>query len=181
MLTEFVRDHAFTISWFGLMTFVWFGWSQEDPPPRWRWVFGVGSLLGAAIAGVFVPAVVSGWEGPSALDGHYVAFGVIVLLEVVVAGLGSLLLWRRGKARWTAWWIGLVVALHFLPLAVLLGDWSLLVLSAAQTLGLILLVPRLQVTDGATSRLAGPLMGCTLLLFAGLSTLVFLVRHGAPW
>ncbi|ROZ63588.1 hypothetical protein EDL96_06615 [Kocuria soli] len=25
MLTEFARDHAFTIAWFGLMSFVWFG------------------------------------------------------------------------------------------------------------------------------------------------------------
>lgn len=181
MLTDFVRHHAFTIAWFGLMTFVWFGWSQEDPTPRWRWVLGVGSLLGAAIAGVFVPAVVTGWDGPSALEGHYVLFGVIVLLEVLLAGLGALVLWRRGRARWTAWWIALVVALHFIPLAVLLGDWSLVVLSAAQTLGLILLVPRLQVTERATSHLAGPLMGSTLLAFACASILVFLVRHGTPW
>lgn len=31
VLTDFARDHAFTIVWFGLMTFVWCGWGQGDP------------------------------------------------------------------------------------------------------------------------------------------------------
>lgn len=43
MLTDFVRDHAFTIAWFGLMTMVWLGWAQEDPPERLRLPLGVGS------------------------------------------------------------------------------------------------------------------------------------------
>ena len=33
VLTDFARDHAFTIAWFGLMTFVWFDWGQEAHRP----------------------------------------------------------------------------------------------------------------------------------------------------
>ncbi len=29
MLTEFARDHAFAIAWFGLMALVWFGWGRR--------------------------------------------------------------------------------------------------------------------------------------------------------
>lgn len=51
-------------------------------------------------------------------------FGVLTLAEVVLAAVGAVVLWRRGKSRWTAWWIAFVVALHFMPLAFLLRDWS---------------------------------------------------------
>lgn len=32
---------------------------------------------------------------------------------------------RRGQGRWMAWWVAVVVLLHFLPLAVFLRDPSL--------------------------------------------------------
>ena len=176
MLTEFARDHAFTIGWFGLMAFVWFGWAQEDPPARWRWRLGIGSGAGAILAGTFGYAVAARWGEGSALDGRYEWFGALVLAEVLLAGLGCLTLWRRGLGRWTAWWVAFVVGLHLLPLAVLLGDGSLALLGAVQSAGLLVLVPRLRGTSRSTSRLAGPFMGITLLLFAAVSLLVYCVR-----
>lgn len=181
MLTEFARDHAFTIAWFGLMAMVWFGWGQEDPPRRWRWRLGVGSVLGVILAGLFGYGVFVRWGEGSALDGRYEWFGLLVLLEVVLAGAGCLILWKRQQIRWTAWWVALVVALHFLPLALLLGDWSLTVLGVAQAVCLIVLTPRLRAADGTTSRLVGPVMGVTLLVFAMVSVVAFAMTEGAPW
>lgn len=181
MLTDFVRDHAFTIAWFGLMAFVWFGWSQEDPPRSWRWKLGLGSALGAALAGIFGFSVARHWDSGSALEGRYEWFGLLVLAEVVAAAAGAVYLARKKRSRWIAWWVGLVVALHFFPLAFLLEDLSLVLLGTAQTGGLLMLVRPLQRTKLATSRLVGPLMGVTLLAFGLMSATLFLAGVGSPW
>ena len=181
MLTEFARDHAFTIAWFGLMAFVWFGWGQEDPPAAWRWKLGVGSGLGAVLAGLFGFAVATRWDEGSAMEGQYALFGVLVVAEVLLAGLGCLLLWRRQRTRWMAWWVALIVAVHFIPLAFILRDWSLIALGLVQAVCLLALRPRLGRADGPSSRLVGPVMGVSLLLFGLASLVIFLVRVGSPW
>jgi len=117
VFTDFIRDHAFTIAWFGLMAFVWFGWGQEDPPPAWRSWLGAGSVMGLLLAGLFGYGVFARWSEGSALEGRYPWFGLVVGLEVLLAVVGCLFLHRRGKGRWMAWWVALVVALHFVPLA----------------------------------------------------------------
>ena len=182
MLTDFARDHAFTIAWFGLMTMVWCGWGQEDPPRRLRWVLGAGSVLGILVAGVFGYGVFVRWDQGTALEGRYEWFGVVVLLEVVLAAAGCLVLSRKRLSRWMAWWVALVVALHFLPLAFFFDDWSLLGLGAVQAVCLVAALPKLRADAGTpTSRLVGPVMGATLLLFAAASTVVFIATYGSPW
>ncbi len=158
MFTEFARDHAFTIAWFGLMTMVWFGWGQEDPPQRWRWRLGVGSALGVVLAGLFGYGVFTRWDEGSALEGRYGLFGILVLLEVAVAG-----------------------AVHFIGLAFLLNDWSLAALGGVQLVALVAVRPRLKSGDWPTSRLVGPVMGTSLLVFALLSAAIFLAGVGLPW
>ncbi|WP_106402993.1 hypothetical protein [Actinocorallia populi] len=169
MLTEFVRDQTFTVAWFGLMAFVWLGWSQEDPPPSWRKWLGLGSALGVALALGFGFLTARHWSDGTALDGRYHWFGVLVAVEVAAAGAGSAVLARRNAGRWTAWWVALVVALHFLPLAALLDDASIAVFGVLQCAGLLLLVGSLRRGDVTTSRHAGPLMGTSLLAYAAVS------------
>lgn len=181
MLTDFVRDHAFTIAWFGLMTMVWLGWAQEDPPERLRLPLGVGSGLGLVLTGLCVYPVVTHWRTDSALTGQYAWFGVLVGLEVLAAAIGCVVLWRRGASRWMAWWVALVVAVHFLGLAVMLRDPAVAALGVLQAVALFVLVPRLRAGQATSSRLVGPVMGLSLLLFAAASAVVFVVRHGAPW
>lgn len=181
MLTEFVRDHAFTIAWFGLMTMAWLGWAQEDPPRQWRWRLGVGSVLGAAFAGLFGYAVVIRWDQSTALEGRYEWFGGLVLAEVLLAGIACFVLWRRQQSRWMSWWVAMVVALHFVPLAFLLFDWSLTLLAAIQAGCLLAIVPPLRKSEATTSRLVGPVMGITLLAFATVSVVVFVTSEGSPW
>ncbi|WP_327152121.1 hypothetical protein [Nocardia sp. NBC_01329] len=181
MLTEFARDHAFTIAWFGLMTMAWLGWGQEDPPRDWRWRLGVGSVLGIALAGLFGYGVVRRWGDATALEGRYAWFGLLVLAEILIAGVGCLFLWRMRRNRWVSWWVAVVVALHFIPLAFLLDDWSLIALGLVQVICLAALVPKLTADDAPTSRLVGPVMGTSLSVFALVSVVVFLMRTGAPW
>lgn len=172
MLTEFVRDHYFTTAWFGLMAMVWFGWAQEDPPKRWRAWLGAGSVLGILFAVGFGVLTVLNWDEPTALEGRYPWFGVLVAAEVVAAGAGCLVVSRRGAARWMAWWVALVVAAHFLPLALLLADVGIAVAGLVQLAALAAVVPRLRATEATTSRLAGPIMGVILLVSAAIGALL---------
>ena len=48
-------------------------------------------------------------------------FGVMVALEVVLAVVGALILSRRGRRALVPPWVAIVVGLHFLPIAPLLG------------------------------------------------------------
>ncbi|MEU4807342.1 hypothetical protein [Actinosynnema sp. NPDC023587] len=168
MLTEFLRDQCFTTAWFGLMAFVWFGWSQEDPPRSRRVWLGVGSGLGVAFAAAFGVLTALNWDQPTALQGRYVWFGVLVAAEVVAAGLGCLLLARRGRSRWMAWWVAVVVAVHFLPLALFLHDVGVAVVGVVQLAALGWAVPRVRATTTTSSRVAGPVMGASLLLSAAI-------------
>jgi hypothetical protein len=172
MLTEFVRDQYFTTAWFGLMAVVWFGWSQEDPPRRLRIWLGAGSVLGIGLAVAFGLLTATNWAEPTALEGRYPWFGVLVGAEVVAAGAGCLVLAGRGAHRWMAWWVAVVVAAHFLPLALLLADAGIAVAGVVQLAALAAVVPRLRATDTTTSRVAGPIMGVILLVSAALGALL---------
>ncbi len=166
MLTDYLRDALFTTAWFGLMTGVWLGWAQEAPPRRLRPWLVVGSVVGLALAVGFGIAVGLNWASPSALDGKYQWFGILVGAEGLAAGLGCGLLARRGGERWMAWWVALVVAAHFVPLAFLLADLSIAVVGALQVAALVALLPRLRRSDTPTSATVGPVMGYSLLAYA---------------
>lgn len=158
----------------------WFGWAQEDPPPRLRPVWGAGSILGLLVAIAFGVLVWRNWNTATALDGRYWVFGAVALAEAVLIGGGCVVLARRKQTRWYGWWIGLCVAAHFVPLAWVFEDWSYLVLTAVQVVGLVLLVPLLKAAKYPTSRWACPWIGATFLAYAGTSAIVFLSEHGYP-
>ncbi len=174
MDAEATRDALFTAGWFGLMTMVWLGWAQEDPPKAWRVWLGVGSVAGTLLAIGFGVAVASRWDSPSALEGRYGWFGALVAVEVVAAGLGCLMLARRGQNRWMAWWVAVVVAAHFLPLGWLLRSGLVAAVGVVQVAALLLLVPRLRAGTRPTSATVGPVMGGALLLAAVVSGVVAL-------
>lgn len=176
MLTEIVRDHAFTIAWFGLMTMVWLGWAQEDAEQGWRVWLGVGSVIGIGLAVGFGVVTAQNWAGESAMDGRFHWFGLLVAVEVLAAGLGCLLLARRGASTWMAWWVAMVVALHFVPLALLLDDASIAAIGIVQALGLVGMVGAVRRSGRPSSRLVGPWMGVTLLAYAVVSAVVFAQR-----
>ncbi len=180
MLTDSLRDQAFAVAWLSLMAAAWFGWAQEDPNPKLRGLLGAGSGAGYVLAIGFGILVWRNWETPTALEGRYWVFGVIVLAETVLIGAGCLLLARRGQTRWFGWWIGLCVSVHFVPLAWVFGDWSYLMLTVVQLAGLIVMFPSLARRTYATSRWACPWIGATFLAYAMTSGVIFLLRYGYP-
>lgn len=181
MLTDFLRDQAFAIAWLALMAAGWFGWSQEDPKPRLRGVLGAGSVLGLLLSLAFGLLVWRNWQTPTALEGRYWVFGLVVLLEAVVIGAGCIVLARRGESRWYGWWIALCVALHFVPLAWIFEDWTYILLTVVQVVGLVLMVPALKRGTYMTSRWACSWIAATFLLYAIVSAAVFLIRYGYTW
>ncbi len=166
MFTDLIRDALFTSAWFGLMTVVWLGWAQEDPPQRWRPWLGAGSVLGLALSGGFGYLVSRNWDEPSALEGRYAWFGVLTAVELIAAGTGCWLLHRRDQQRWFAWWVALVVSIHFAPLGLLLNDVSLVFVAVCLTVILIGLLPRLRQSTGTTSAIVGAAMGAVLLILS---------------
>ncbi|QIM17581.1 hypothetical protein G7066_00615 [Leucobacter coleopterorum] len=180
MFTEFLRDQAFAIAWLGLMAAGWFGWSQESPKPNLRGWLGTGSVVGFLTATAFGILVWRNWATSTALEGRYWIFGLIVLIEAVLIGGGCIILARRKQKRWYGWWIGLCVALHFIPLAWVFEDWSYLALTLVQVAGLTLMLPTLKRGDYPTSRWACPWIALTFLAFALISATIFLIRYGYP-
>lgn len=176
MFAEFLRDHLFTVAWYGLMTTVWLGWAQEDPPKKLRILLGAGSVAGLGLAVWFGIQVAKRWHEPSALTDNHLAFGILVGAELALAGAGAIVLVRQGRQRWIAWWIGLVVALHFVPLGLVLGDPADVVLGVGLTIVLLAVRGRLARSSGTTSAVVGPLIGFSLLGFAIVSAALALPR-----
>jgi hypothetical protein len=169
MATEFLRDGLFLTAWFGLMTCVWLGWAQEAPPRRAPVWLGIGSALGilAAVGGGLL--VWRTWSTPSALEGQYAVFGVIVGIEVLAAGLACFVLWRKRRTKWFALAVGLVVALHFVPLGIMLDDPALVVLGLVQSVLVIVAGRVARNKRVAPSFAVGVTMGVTLLLAAAVA------------
>lgn len=181
MLTEFLRDQTVAIAWLAFMAAGWFGYSQEDPKPKFRGWLGAGSVLGFLLAIAFGILSFRNWNTASALDGQYWVFGVVVVAEVVVIGAGCWWLAHRKAARWYGWWVGFCVALHFLPLAWVFGDWSYVALTVVQVVGLLWMLPMLRRGDYPTSRWAAPWVALTFLIYAAISAVIALAKYGYPY
>ncbi|MFC7625129.1 hypothetical protein [Microlunatus sp. GCM10028923] len=176
-MLEMLRDSAFTSAWFGLMAMVWFGWAQEAPPPRTKPLLIAGSVLGVLLAAGFGVYTGLHWGDPTALnETGRMRFGIVVGIEVAAAGIGCLVFARLGARRWMAWWVAVVVALHFLSLAWIFGGWGLVLLGLVQVAGLAWLAYRIKGQEHPTSRWVGPLMGVTILLFGLVNGVVTLAR-----
>jgi hypothetical protein len=182
LITEFLRDQAFTITFFGVMAVVWFGMAQEDPAPRSRLPLWAGSAVGLLMAAAFGVVFGRNWDTPSALDSDvWWVFGVTFIVMSLFIGGGAIFLKIRKRYRWFGWWIALCVAVHFAPLVWVFEDWSYLALSAVQVAGLVLMFPRLKRAEYETSRLACSWLGVTFLAYSVVSAIVFFARYGYPY
>ncbi len=184
-MLDALRDSLYTTAWFGLMTAVWLGWAQEAPPVRLRKVLIAGSIVGLLIAAGFGALTAVHWSDPTALDERYGLFGIIVGVEFALAGVGAAVLVMTGKGRWAAWWVALVVAVHFVSLALLFRGPSLAWLGAVEVVALgvgafVIKTTHLDsaptLRDGPTSAWVGPVMGLTILAYAVVNGVVTLQR-----
>jgi len=129
---EYVRDYMMYASVFGLFSFCWFGWAQENPKASWRKYIGIasGAALLVCLAGVYLS--VTNWNAPSALSDS-AAFGtylVTVYVEFAVAGVGAFALIRLKQNNYVAPWIAFIVGIHFIGLSGVFADPSLYALAA---------------------------------------------------
>jgi hypothetical protein len=130
-MTEFVRDAAATAAILGFFASTWFGWAQEHPPKSWRpWL-----ITGSAVS--LVTMLAGGllawrhWSDGTAFDEDTSrTFGIVVGIEVVLAGAGAVVLGARGRRDVIPAWIALVVGLHLFAVAAII-DYPLLHLVAA--------------------------------------------------
>jgi len=176
VVTDYLRDTLFDAAWFGLMTVVWLGWAQEKPPQRWRVPLAVGSALGVVIAVGMGVLVRVHWDAPSAMTGREDWFGSLVGAEMLLAGVGGLVLWRTGRTQWIPLAVGLVVALHFIPLGIILSDPALPVLGVVQLVLVVLAARAAERRSWRPSFPIGMVMGGSLLMFALIAAAISLTR-----
>ncbi|WP_192043439.1 hypothetical protein [Paenibacillus lycopersici] len=165
---EYVRDYAMYAAVFGLFSFVWFGWAQEQPRAGWRKWLGMASGAGLLMClyGVYLSA--THWDAPSALsiDGAYDRYLIFVYAEIVLAGVGAFLLLRKKRAQLVAPWILFIVGVHFIGLKPVFQDAGLYLLAGlliAVAAASVIVAPRLKV---ASSAIAGIGAGTVLFGFA---------------
>jgi hypothetical protein len=142
MMTESVRDVAATAAIFGFFASGWFGWAQERPPATWRpWLLAgsVVSLLTMLAGGVLTWLR---WDAATAFDEDTSKmFGIVVGIEVVLAGAGAVVLSVRGRRDLVPAWIALVVGLHLFPVAALLAFPLIHLIGALVTIAALVAAP----------------------------------------
>jgi hypothetical protein len=98
------------------------------------------------------------------------AFGVVVGVEVAVAGLGAWVLARRQRSDLIPAWVALVVGVHLFPLAWLLRYPFIGVVAGLVTLAAVVAVPLARSRALAVSAVTGLATGTVLLAAALFST-----------
>ncbi len=172
MTAEFVRDAAVSAAILGFFASAWFGWAQEQPPPGWRRWLIAGAVAGllTAIAGGVVAWL--NWDTGTVFDADTgQSFGIVVGIEVLLAGLGAWYLASRRRNELIPPWVALVVGVHFFPLAPLFQDPMFYVLAVAVTLGALASVPLARSRSVAISAVTGAVTGSILLAAALFSLL----------
>ncbi len=173
---HYLRDGVFILGWFGLLGAVWFWWALEAPPRRARPWLGVGLAL--SIVGTLVGALYTWrfWSTQSMLDGRLEIFGIVIAAAVVAAGVAWLIMTRTGRSQSAPLTNGVVVALQFIPLAYLLGDWGLVVLALGQLVLIVLASRFAKRRQLAPSYPIGVVMGLSLLGSALVAAALWLPR-----
>lgn len=175
MTAGFARDAAATAAIFGFFASSWFGWAQEQPPRAWRKALITGSVLSLLIAVAGGVLAWQHWSDGTAFNPNTGRdFGIIVGIEVAVAGLGAAVLAARHRTDLTAPWIALVVGVHLFPLAPLLQYPLLAVVAALVTVAALAAVPLARSTSIAVSAVTGIATG-TVLLAAALISLATVI------
>lgn len=171
------RDYAMYASVFGLFSFSWFGWAQENPPKSWRLYLGIAAGIAMLVCLFGVYSSIRNWDAPSALDeaGSFQGYLISVYAEVLLGGLGAFYLIATRRSAYVSAWIAFVVGIHFFGLAGVFDDWSLHVLAVllvAVSLAAAILSRRLKL---AVSALTGIGSGTALLAFGLLGLIRFLM------
>ncbi|MBD8005083.1 hypothetical protein [Bacillus norwichensis] len=173
---EYIRDYAMYASIFGMFSFCWFGWAQENPRPNWRIFLGIASGVALLVCLVGVYLSITNWHAASALSEKtkFNTYLITVYIEFIIAGIGAVVLIKRKLSDYVAPWIAFIVGIHFIALKSVFNDSSLYILAGllvAVSILSLFISPRLKV---ANSAITGIGTGVVLLSFALLGLIRFI-------
>jgi hypothetical protein len=164
MTAEFLRDTAATAVVFGFFAASWFGWAQDAPPAGWRAGLVTGSVLSLLTAAAGGVVTWRNWTGPTAFDDATSrTFGIVVGVELALAGIGAVLLSRRRRGDLVPAWVALVVGVHLVPVAWLIRYPLVGVVGALITLVALVAVPQARSRSVPVSAVTGVGVGTVLL------------------
>src|SRR5690625_2384173 len=131
MEPEYIRDYAMYIAIFGMFSFIWFGWAQENPRKNWRKYIGIASGISLVVCLIGVYLSVINWGAASVLSekGAFTNYLIVFYTELFVAGLGAFLFIRSKKGNYVAPWIAFIVGTHFFWLVNIFEDPSMYILA----------------------------------------------------
>ncbi|WP_282936879.1 hypothetical protein [Paenibacillus sp. RC67] len=173
---EYIRDYTMYASIFGMFSFCWFGWAQENPKASWRKYIGIASGAALLICLIGVYLSVKNWNAPSALSDttSFNNYLISVYVEFFLAGAGAFVLIKLKRSKYVSPWIAFIVGIHFIGLKSVFDDPSLYILAillVAVSIIALFISPRLHV---AISAITGIGAGTVLFCFAILGLIRYL-------
>lgn len=162
---------------FGMFSFSWFGWAQENPRKSWRKYIGIASAFALFVCLIGVYLSITNWHERTALSNSTIVHNylIFVLIEFLLAGTGAFLMIRLKKNDYVAPWIAFIVGIHFFWLKNIFNDFSLYIL-AVLLIGVAIisfwLSKKLNVANSAITGIGA---GSVLFSFAILGLIRFLL------
>ncbi|MDH6370293.1 hypothetical protein M2444_002073 [Paenibacillus sp. PastF-3] len=174
---DYVRDYAMYASIFGMFSFSWFGWAQENPRSSWRKYIGVASGVSLLICLIGVYLSVTNWDAPSVLNDKtsFDNYLISVYVELFLAGAGASILMKCKYNDYVAPWISFIVGIHFIGLKSVFNDFSLYLLAAllvAISIVSLFISKKLKVANSAITGIGA---GTVLFAFALLGLIRYLL------
>jgi hypothetical protein len=174
---DYVRDYAMYASIFGMFSFSWFGWAQENPRSSWRKYIGIASGVSLLICLIGVYLSVTNWDAPSVLNDKtsFDNYLISVYVELFLAGAGASILMKCKYNDYVAPWIAFIVGIHFIGLKSVFNDFSLYLLAAllvAISIVSLFISKKLKVANSAITGIGA---GTVLFAFALLGLIRYLL------
>lgn len=173
---DYVRDYAMYASIFGMFSFSWFGWAQENPRSSWRKYIGIASGVSLLVCLIGVYLSVTNWDAPSVLNDKtsFDNYLISVYIELFLAGAGASILMKCKYNDHVAPWIAFIVGIHFIGLKSVFNDFSLYLLAAllvAISIVSLFISKKLKVANSAITGIGA---GTVLFAFALLGLIRYL-------
>jgi len=152
----------------GFFAAAWFGWGQAAASSGVRPWLSAGSIVALVLAASGVVMAIRDRATTPALADRaaFRRYGIIVGTEFGTAALGAIILALSGQAAFIPVWVCAVVGVHFVPLAPVLRDRSLIPLAGASCAVAVCALAVHAASGVAPSTVTGIGEGCVLVTFA---------------
>ncbi|MGP4081505.1 hypothetical protein ACTWQL_16485 [Pseudalkalibacillus sp. R45] len=165
------------IAIFGMFSFIWFGWAQENPKKSWRKYIGIASAVALVLCLIGVYLSVLNWNERTTLtdSAAFNNYLIFVSIEFLLSAIGAFLLIKFKKKDYIAPWIAFVVGIHFFWLKNIFNDFSLYILGVLLIGVALISLPFSKKLNVANSAITGIGAGTVLFCFAILGLIRFLM------